>query len=84
MKNSLSNWSWDEITRAYWAFGSLLEEYAGYKKRCNIPEQIRIMYSDDENIFIMQFNKDIKRIDANLAELDKEIARRNKLIGVVG
>ncbi|UOF80582.1 hypothetical protein [Caudoviricetes sp.] len=42
-----------------------------------------INFSDENNILIARFWRDVKRIDAQLAVLDKEIARRNQLVGVI-
>lgn len=80
----LGRWSWQEIVGVYKVYGKMLRQHSEYKKRCNIPTTIDIKYPDSANLFIMRFNRDVRKIDLLVGELDKEIARRNELIGVVG
>lgn len=80
---SLSSWSWASIHKTYAAYATLLKKYEGYQKRCSIPKSMDINFSDENNILIARFWRDVKRIDAQLAVLDKEIARRNQLVGVI-
>lgn len=81
---TMKRWSWKDIQAVYAAFGQVLETYKGYQTRCNIPRQMNINLSDDENLFILRFWRDVQRVDSQLAVLDAEIARRNSLIGVMG
>lgn len=80
----LGNWGWQDIVRVYKVYGQMLKQHNTYKKRCHIPTTIDIKYPDSANLFIMRFNRDVRKIDLLVSELDKEIARRNDLIGVVG
>lgn len=82
-QKSLSSWSWKSIHGTYRAYATLLKKYESYQKRCNIPREINIMFSDHDNLVIIRFWRDVNRIDAHLSVLDKEIARRNSLVGVV-
>ena len=84
MKGNLQSWSWQDIVSIYKIIGRQLSEYQGYKKRCHVPNNIRIDYPDEENVFIMMFVRDIKRLDQQVAALDREITRRNNLLGVMG
>lgn len=81
---TLKSWSWQEIISLYRVYAKMFNEYEGYKNRCHIPDSIRIDYPDEENLFVMRFMKDVKRLSAQVSVLDAEIARRNSLIGVMG
>ena len=80
MNHNVNSWSWQEIQKVYQAFGNLLDNY----KRINLPKTIDIKFSDKENLFIIDCHRSIARIDEQLTVLDKEIARRQNLIGVMG
>lgn len=80
MNYNVNSWSWQDIQKVYKAMGNLLDNY----KRINLPEAIDIKLSDRENLFIIDCHRSIDRIDQQLTVLDKEISRRNKLIGVMG
>ena len=84
MENNLQSWSWHDITSIYRILGRQLKEYAGYKQRCHIPDSINIDYPDNENVFVLWFQRDVQRLDEQVAALDQEISRRNNLIGVLG
>lgn len=81
MKNSVQSWS---IQSVYKSYGTLLGQYAEIDKRIAIPKQIDIKFTDDNNVFIMKFWRDVNRIDDHLKVLDAEISRRNNLVGVMG
>lgn len=81
MENNLQSWSWQDIIDIYRILGRQLKEYAGYKERCSIPESMNIEFSDEENVFISHFNRDVRRLDEQLAALDREIKRRFQLVG---
>lgn len=68
----------------YRIYGEQIQEYAGVAERIEIPSTIDINLSDNDNIFILRFWRDVKRIDAQIRVLDAEINRRNNLVGVVG
>lgn len=76
--------SWQDIISLYKVYGEMVMQYKGYKERCQIPSSIKVQFGDLENMFVLQFNREVKRLDAQINVLDKEIARRNKLIGVMG
>lgn len=79
----LSSWSWGKIQKTYLILGIYLQEYKNVKERVAIPAP-NIKFNDQENIFLIRFNNEIRRVDAMLQLLDNEIARRNSLIGVMG
>lgn len=83
MTPKLASWSWDHLTGVYQILGDMLEEYRGLHERINFPKP-NIEHSDDLNILLLRFWGDVKRINDQLEELDREIARRNNLIGVIG
>jgi hypothetical protein len=83
MRGNLQSWSWGDITRIYAILGGMLEQYNGVHQRIKVPKP-NIKYSDHENIFFLRFWGDVRRINEQLQALDAEIARRNRLIGVIG
>ncbi len=85
MENNLGSWSWQDIQTVYAGYGKQLNEFARIKKAVGLQEvKLDIRNSDLQNIFVLRFTRDIQKIDMNLALLDREIARRNNLIGVMG
>lgn len=84
MEPLLNSWSWQSIQDTYRIYGKMLREYDGFKKRCYLPDNINIGYTDETNVFITRFNEEVGRIDRHLSTMDREIARRNSLIGVMG
>lgn len=82
-KSNLASWSWKDIQDVYTSIGLVLQSYQLIGMRIEIP-QAHIDRTDEENTFILRWHTDIKRCDAQLAALDAEIARRNKLLGVMG
>lgn len=83
MRGSLQSWSWHDIQSIYGILGHMLGHYDGINKRVGIP-QAHIKYSDRENLFFLRFWRDVHCINEQIKCLDREIARRNKLIGVMG
>lgn len=83
MRNNLGSWSWQDIQRIYTILGNMLSQYDGVNRRCNVPKA-HIQYSDQENIFFLRFWRDVTRINEQIKCLDREIKRRNNLIGVIG
>lgn len=86
MKNpNLSRWSWAEIQAVYATFVHQYQEIERISKSCGIEKmEINIDYPDLKNIFILRALRTMRKIDRHVAVLDAEIARRNKLIGVIG
>jgi hypothetical protein len=82
-QKSLSSWSWKNIQSVYAILGKQLQEHESVRQRCSIPRQINIHFSDSDNSLILRFWRDVNRVEAQLQALDKEIARRNKLVGVI-
>lgn len=86
----LGNWSWQDIQRVYRILGTQLEGYADIAGRFEIQLPLKpkpgeiIRYANGEEKFVSSFYAGVCRINAHLAVLDDEIARRNKLIGVMG
>lgn len=80
----LGNFKMQDILALYKILNKQLQDQVGLKKRFKIKDQIDFSYSDEENSFILHFNRDTARILAQVKILDREIARRNKLIGVMG
>lgn len=83
MRGTLGSWRWQDIQSIYAILGRMLGEYNGVHSRIGVPKP-RIEYGDAENIFFIRFWQDVVRINEQLKVLDREIARRNKLIGVMG
>ena len=83
MRGNLQSWSWKDIQSIYAIIGRQLAEYNGVHQRVNVPHA-HIDNSDQENIFFLRFWGDVKRLDEQIQCLDREIARRNNLIGVMG
>lgn len=85
MKTPLSSWSWGDITRVYKSFSDQYQEIDRVSKSVGIRKlEVNIDYLDLKNIFILRALRDVRKIEAHIAVLDAEIARRNKLIGVIG
>ena len=85
MEPKLASWSWQEIQGVYITYGKQLKEYERIKKSLGLDKvEPEIENSESRKNFIEWFVRDVKKIDASIAELDREIARRNNLIGVVG
>lgn len=84
MAPRLANWSWQDIMGVYRVYGGMLQKYNALKIRCHIPNKIDFSYSNENNLLIMRFNRDVIKIDSFVTELDREIARRNSLLGVTG
>lgn len=78
----LSSWSWQEIVSLYKVYGQMIEERLELQRRIVFP-QARIDFDDPTNVFLMRWHVDIMKICRNIDALDTEIARRNKLIGVI-
>lgn len=79
----LHSWSWQEIYQAYKWYGCQLNEYKrleGVYKDALSKKDINYAASFFSDIY----ERDINRLDLLIDQLDKEIARRNTLIGVVG
>lgn len=83
-QKSLSSWSWQSLHRVYKTYGLQLGKYAAVDQRVKVPRKIDIAYPDSNNLFIIRFWRDVNRIDAHLKVMEKEIKRRNNLIGVMG
>lgn len=84
LNNLLQSWSWKEIQDVYKIYGSQLKEYEAIYKRMGVPRHVDINLPDGDNVFILRFWSDIKKLDLYLGLLDQEIARRNSLVGVMG
>lgn len=85
MVNNLSKWSWADIQAVYATFAHQYKEIERLTKACGIEKlEMNIDYPELKNIFIIRALRSIKQIDKHVAILDKEIDRRNKLIGVMG
>mgnify|MGYP001562020752 FL=1 len=83
MQGNLQSWSWGDIQAIYAILGRQLQEYDNVNKRIGIPKP-HIELSDESNIFILRFWRDVKRLNEQVKCLDREIKRRNNLIGVIG
>ena len=78
----LKSWSWSQIIRLYKVYGTMINDLNGIKERVEMVEP-NIDFDDPINIFLMRFHTDCMKVNRNIEYLDKEISRRNKLIGVV-
>lgn len=81
--SNIESWSWKDIMIIYRILGRQLSEYNGVHQRIGVPKP-RIDFADCENIFFIRFWQDVRRINEQIKCLDKEIARRNNLMGVMG
>lgn len=87
---STMSWSWQNIQAVYQILGRQLNEYKEIADRfeMDLPLKPRpgeiIQYADGSTDFIHHFYAGVSRINEHLRALDQEIARRNKLIGVMG
>lgn len=83
MENNLQAWSWQDIINIYRILGRQLKEYERIKKSIRIGMVARGFNSLalDAYFFNEAFTRDVRRLDAQVAALDREIARRNQLVG---
>lgn len=84
MRGNLQSWSWGDIQRIYAILGGQMQDLLGIKRRLNLGDTIDIAYPDEKNILIIRVHRDADRLDEQLSVLDKEIKRRNNLLGVMG
>lgn len=84
MRGNLQSWSWHDIQSIYAIIGGQMLDLLGIKRRLNLPDTIDVRYPDAKNIMIIRVNRDADWLDDQLKVLDREIARRNNLIGVMG
>lgn len=91
--SKLMSWKIQDIQKLYQTFGVALEGYREDAKRAGIILPFGTIKAGDI-IEIEQFNadgglnairlmKDVEQINKHLKVLDTEIARRNKLVGVL-
>ena len=90
MQNKLGNWKWQDIQLTYQVLANQLMEYKEVADRFEMDLPLKpkvgepIVYADGSLDFIHHFYAGVNRINNHLNVLDREIARRNKLIGVMG
>ncbi len=90
MEPKLANWSWQEIQKVYASFGAYLRELQRHAKIFDIDLPVKfkpgefVAYPDDKAELVARWIMDINRTNLQLSTLDREIARRNNLIGVMG
>ena len=82
--SDIKSWSWKDIHSIYRIIGDQLQLHYAVSVRCGIPKSISIDFSDENNIFIIRFHQDVGRLGEQIDALDREILRRNSLIGVMG
>lgn len=89
----LAKWSWQDITKVYQNYGEQLKEYARMRPIFGIDEAIDLVPKPGQMVPVESFENvlavgrwftDVTRINDHIKMLDHEIARRNKLIGVMG
>lgn len=82
----LSKLSWQEIQHLYGQLGLQLKEYERIKRCIHLQWLDRGFNSLalDAWWFDQRFKADVQLIDTRLSVLDREINRRNNLIGVMG
>lgn len=90
MEQLLIKWSWQEIFAVYKIYGDQLIEYKRIAETFDLELPVRIKpgeligYSDEKVAFIDRWLGDVIKVNRYIDVLDQEIARRNKLIGVMG
>lgn len=97
MQNKLANWKIQDIHSTYKIYGNQLREYADTADRfeINIPmdKELKEFILTPGSViptrdlqhadFVNRWFRDIQKIVRHLNTLDREIARRNKLVGVM-
>lgn len=84
---SLSSWSWAQIVEKYRSYGAELQELSRVSKIFENHDVQQIdVYTIDGSYEIVRtaWQNSVDETDGMLVLLDAEIARRNKLIGVMG
>lgn len=91
MQKNLANWSWNEIILSHQLFKEQLNEYAETALRFGMvlptdvtPGEIIETESPERLSLVSRFYFGVNRINLQLDVLDREVARRRQLIGVVG
>lgn len=84
MRGNLQSWSWKDIQAIYGIIGGQMQDLLGIKRRLGLSDTIDVRYPDAKNILIIRINRDAGWLNDQLIVLDKEIKRRNNLIGVIG
>lgn len=89
----LARWSWQEIIKVYRHFGEQLKEYQRLKPVFGVDDEIDLtprpgmiipVASFEQALAVGRWLQDVSRINDQIKALDQEIARRNKMIGVMG
>lgn len=80
---SIEAWSWQDIISIYSILGGQVVALLNLKKRLQLPNTIDISYPDDKNVMILRFERDAGILDQQINALDREIERRNNLVGVI-
>jgi len=87
VKTNLKSFSWNELTRSLEYYRDQYIELERVKTFA-LPDtevlEASIDYSDLKNIFIFRMLRDIRTLDRQVQVVNNEIARRRKLIGVMG
>lgn len=80
----LSNWTWKALLDVLSVYAEQLSEIRRLANSVGIDTlQPDIDYPDLKNIFIFRALRDIRRLDQQIEVVQLEIARRQKLIGVM-
>lgn len=88
--NHLAKLSWQQIAQVYKKYGNQLNEYRAIAIRFDLDLPIKFRpgeifeYTPDFADFLGRYVLGVSKLNKQLAVLDTEIARRNKLIGVMG
>lgn len=88
-QKSLNSWSWKSIHDVYAILGRQLKEYERVARAVGLKLPVLVKPGEliempmDKATFVARWYLDVNRINRQIQCLDKEIARRNKLVGVV-
>ncbi len=77
MNNNLQSWSWQDLYRALSIYNDMFNDFQSIKNRC-------IMLGLSIGEFEQAYKQQMSTIGHYVDLVNREIARRNNLIGVMG
>jgi hypothetical protein len=89
MERSLISWSWKDIQKSYLTHAEQLAECQRLAIVLNLTLPLEHEMKDlpkmrsDRALVVSKLFRDVKRVNTHLSVLEREIERRNSLVGVL-
>lgn len=84
MAQSLNSFSWQQLQDIYKQYGDRATELLRIKETFKLAQNKAGLANGGRDLVSASFRRDVELTENMLILLDAEIARRNKLIGVMG